>query len=49
MKDRSSVYFRRLIAFCILISIIPVLILGVFSYFRSSNMIKEYFFSEKRL
>lgn len=41
MKDRSSVYFRRLIAFCILISIIPVLILGVFSYFRSSNMIKE--------
>ncbi len=40
MKNRNSTYFRRLIAFYVLLSTLPVLVLGIFSIWKSSNMIQ---------
>lgn len=41
MKTRNSTYFRKVIAFYVLLSTLPVLVLGIFSTWKSSKMIQE--------
>lgn len=41
MKNRNSVYFRRLVLFYILISTVPILLLGIFSYTKFSDMSQQ--------
>ncbi|MCU6793197.1 helix-turn-helix domain-containing protein [Paenibacillus sp. WQ 127069] len=41
MKIRSSKYLLTMIVFCLLLGTFPVILMGIFSYYRSSHTIQE--------
>ncbi|OUS75052.1 hypothetical protein B1748_19320 [Paenibacillus sp. MY03] len=41
MKNRSGKYFIRLLLFCLLIGSIPVIVVGIASYYMSSSIVQD--------